>query len=680
MSGVNGPPLPQQSPPPPPVSTVNPSTQPSRGLVARSADKTPGVSIEAEGLPGARRAVPPPHAAPRPLSCSFTPLYFGPQNTMYPAQPNGLTVPSGAPPPPPTSANGTTTANRPPTAASTQPSTPPTNPSTQTQPFLQQSPPQAQAPPMPPPSTATQTNSSQTATPSPATTPSAASSTTTSSAPARTSGGKNNPTFKMKVYELPKHPEEEKNSLLKKIQKGWKARHGSKVVGNPFNVKHLIHVDFNSRTGFSGIPPHWEAMILSNDFSKVDVMEHPDEVIECIQFVDSTNSNTQYTLVPTPHPGGNGGHSQQPHPGAQTQPSPPATTAATSVSPTMSPSSPANSSSTSSTSSPTPSPTPTSAAQQQILETKEGNLGSLLSPGNPEELLKEIKKVGEGAAGEIFLSIHKGKANREVAVKKMQLTPQNTKVIINEVKILKASSHPNIVEFIDCYMVIDHLWVVMEFMTGGSLTEILTQFQYIKLTEKQIAYVCYETLKGLYYVHQLLCIHRDIKSDNVLLSAEGNVKLSDFGFAAKINDARAKRNTIVGTPYWMAPEVIRGQNYDAKVDCWSLGVMAMEMAEGDPPYMEFPPLKALFLITTKGIPPLKHPEGFSVPFRQFLSQCLEQSADARPDSGTLLKHPFISQGVAPSAELAAAIAQAKKLKESQKAQQQQMLLAEQGGS
>lgn len=485
----------------------------------------------------------------------------------------------------------------------------------------------------------------------------------------------------MKVYELPKHSEDEKSSIFSKIQKGLKSRRGNKVVGTPFNVQHLIHVDFNSRTGFSGIPPHWETMILSSDLSKGDVMAHPDQVLECIQFADNSGANTQYTLVTPTTPGpASVGHPAQ-HP-STAQSNTTSTSASTSTSTPLG--SPSSSPSTSPSTSPSPtlspsaSPPKTTAQQQQILETKEGNLASLLSPGNPEEVLREIKKVGEGAAGEIFLSVHKTKGNRDVAVKKMQLTPQNTKVLINEVKIMKASSHPNIVEFIDCYMVIDHLWVVMEFMTGGSLTEILTQFESLKLTEKQIAYVCLETLKGLYYVHQLLCIHRDIKSDNVLLSAEGNVKLSDFGFAAKINDPKAKRNTIVGTPYWMAPEVIRGQNYDAKVDCWSLGVMAMEMAEGDPPYMEFPPLKALFLITTKGIPPLKHPESFSSQFRDFLTKTLEQSADTRPDSGTLLKHPFLAQGVAPATELAAAIAHAKKLKEEQKLHQQQMLLAERG--
>lgn len=132
-------------------------------------------------------------------------------------------------------------------------------------------------------------------------------------------------------------------------------------------------------------------------------------------------------------------------------------------------------------------------------------------------------------------------------------------------------------------------------------------------------------------------IHRDIKSDNILIGSRGEVKIADFGYAAQLTQQKTKRNTIVGTPYWMAPELIRGQNYDTKVDIWSLGIMIMEMAEGEPPYMEFPPLRALFLITTKGIPDLKDPGKWSSPFRQFVALCLEKDPEKRPDADELLK-------------------------------------------
>jgi protein-serine/threonine kinase len=131
----------------------------------------------------------------------------------------------------------------------------------------------------------------------------------------------------------------------------------------------------------------------------------------------------------------------------------------------------------------------------------------------------------------------------------------------------------------------------MEFMGGGCLTEVLEQFEFVQMKENQIAAVCLhvslilkksnfpQTIRGLAYIHSLHRIHRDIKSDNILLGEDGSVKLADFGYAAQLTQDKQKRNTIVGTPYWMAPELIRGQNYDVKVDLWSLGIMAMEMAE-----------------------------------------------------------------------------------------------------
>jgi serine/threonine protein kinase len=199
----------------------------------------------------------------------------------------------------------------------------------------------------------------------------------------------------------------------------------------------------------------------------------------------------------------------------------------------------------------------------------------------------------------------------------------------------------------------------MEFMGSGCLTEVLEQFEYgVKMTESQIALTCLATLRGLAYIHSLHRIHRDIKSDNILIGIDGSVKLADFGYAAQLTQQKQKRNTIVGTPYWMAPELIRGQNYDQKVDLWSLGIMVMEMAEGEPPYMEFPPLRALFLITTKGIPDLKDPSKWSSEMRDFISKCLDKEPESRPDASELLKHPFLKRA-GNSSEVATVAKQAK---------------------
>ncbi len=151
------------------------------------------------------------------------------------------------------------------------------------------------------------------------------------------------------------------------------------------------------------------------------------------------------------------------------------------------------------------------------------------------------------------------------------------------------------------------------------------------------------------------------QSDNILLSDDGLVKIADFGYAAELSREKLKRNTIVGTPYWMAPELIKGAKYDQRVDVWSLGIMAMEMAEGEPPYMEFPPLRALFLISTKGIPPLREPSRWSDEMTEFISSCLILDLKERPSSDALLSHPFVAKAGSYS-EMASLVRRAKQLK------------------
>jgi len=215
---------------------------------------------------------------------------------------------------------------------------------------------------------------------------------------------------------------------------------------------------------------------------------------------------------------------------------------------------------------------------------------------------------------------------------------------------MKANLHPNLVQLIECFIVDNTLWAVLEFMDRDCLTNVLLEFEEkgTSMNEASIARVCLETLKALSHLHSRHIIHRDIMSGNVLLGSSGQVKIAGFSYAAQLTCQQKKRRDIVGTPYWMAPELIRGYEYDVKVDIWSLGILVFEMAEGEPPYMEFPPLRALFLISTKGAPPLKDTKKWSAEFLNFLDQCLEKDVNKRASANELLQHSFLKKACSPA--------------------------------
>ncbi|GEQ68420.1 hypothetical protein JCM33374_g2088 [Metschnikowia sp. JCM 33374] len=311
----------------------------------------------------------------------------------------------------------------------------------------------------------------------------------------------------------------------------------------------------------------------------------------------------------------------------------------------------------------TQNPAPQQKTAKQIKKEKEqlndrqviAKLKTVVNSNDPSSLFRIISKAGQGASGEVYLaeSLIPGQNNRKVAIKQMDLQAQPRKeLIINEILVMKDSRHDNIVNFLDSYLRgTNDLLVIMEYMEGGSLTEVIENNE-CKLNERQIATICNETLKGLQFLHKKHIIHRDIKSDNVLLSAKGHVKITDFGFCAKLTDQRSKRATMVGTPYWMAPEVVKQKEYDEKVDVWSLGIMTIEMIEGEPPYLNEEPLKALYLIATNGTPKLKKPELLSNSIKKFLSICLCVDVKYRATTDELLEHSFIQYKSGSVSELA----------------------------
>lgn len=265
-------------------------------------------------------------------------------------------------------------------------------------------------------------------------------------------------------------------------------------------------------------------------------------------------------------------------------------------------------------------------------------LRQLSSPGNYKEMydVHMDKVLGAGAGGTVYLGTNKS-TKQKVAMKMIEMSKQPKKeMIVMEIKVMKELNHKNLVNFIESFINGSMLCVVMEFMSGGALTDMVTE---TILKEDQIAVILREILAGIAYLHGKGILHRDIKSDNVLIDANGTVKVTDFGYCAS---ADVKRQTMVGTPYWMAPEVVTKKPYTKKVDIWSLGILAIELKDGEPPYLSEQPLRALFLIASTGKPTIDRKD-MSPEFEEFLDRCLEVDVEKRAPAEELVNHPFLEK-------------------------------------
>ncbi|XP_043081871.1 TRAF2 and NCK interacting kinase b isoform X9 [Puntigrus tetrazona] len=270
---------------------------------------------------------------------------------------------------------------------------------------------------------------------------------------------------------------------------------------------------------------------------------------------------------------------------------------------------------------------------------------------DPAGIFELVELVGNGTYGQVYKGRHV-KTGQLAAIKVMDVTGDEEEEIKAEINMLKKySHHRNIATYYGAFIkknppgMDDQLWLVMEFCGAGSVTDLIKNTKGNSLKEEWTAYICREILRGLTHLHQHKVIHRDIKGQNVLLTENAEVKLVDFGVSAQLDRTVGRRNTFIGTPYWMAPEVIAcdenpDATYDFKSDLWSLGITAIEMAEGAPPLCDMHPMRALFLIPRNPAPRLKSKK-WTKKFQSFIESCLVKNHNQRPSTEQLIKHPFI---------------------------------------
>lgn len=276
---------------------------------------------------------------------------------------------------------------------------------------------------------------------------------------------------------------------------------------------------------------------------------------------------------------------------------------------------------------------------------------SVSSKEDPETVYELQEHVGTGSYGEVYKAKRKDNG-QVVAVKIIRLEAgEDLEDVLNEINFLKSGVHSSVVSYYGCYLKRGNLrglksvWIVMEFCGGGSVEGCYKALK-APLSEEEISVVVRGAVFGLAWLHKNNKLHRDIKCGNMLLTDDGHVKLADFGVSTQITRTLSKRQTFIGTPYWMAPEVITaeqlGTEYDQKADIWSLGISAIEMAECSPPMFDLHPMRVLFIIP-KSEPPTLKAATWSDQFREFLNLCLQLNPDKRLTAEELLKHPFLAE-------------------------------------
>ncbi|XP_035717982.1 neither inactivation nor afterpotential protein C-like isoform X3 [Vespa mandarinia] len=288
-----------------------------------------------------------------------------------------------------------------------------------------------------------------------------------------------------------------------------------------------------------------------------------------------------------------------------------------------------------------------------------GTLQRLDSMQDPEKryALKEV--IGSGVCGDVYEAIDQKAGNKKVAIKIQKLTPETQALIVEEYRVLRDfAGHPNLPDFYGIYRrrsgkktEYDQIWLVMELCEGGSVMDLVRGLiaSNKKMREKHIAYILKEVIKALIHLHENNVIHRDVRGSNVLLTKEGEVRLIDFGLSRMIKGELGRRNSCIGSPNWMAPEVVTSKaggsdsGYGSRVDVWAIGIMAIELADGRPPFQDMHPTRALFQIVRNPPPTLYRQSNWSQNFNDFISECLEKNPDNRPFMAEIIEHPFLAE-------------------------------------
>ncbi|KAL0244406.1 hypothetical protein GEMRC1_008490 [Eukaryota sp. GEM-RC1] len=349
----------------------------------------------------------------------------------------------------------------------------------------------------------------------------------------------------------------------------------SRTISEPRGFERKIHVTYDiNKKQFVGLPDEWKQLLLASGIDEERQHKFPDALIKCLSFQT------------TPHP----------RPLA---------------------------------------PLPTAADTQEALKK-----ASKISPKDPRPLYTITSQIGQGGNGSVFSALEKS-TGHTVAIKTLSITPNlDIEALKNEIAMARTSVNDHIVKYFQSYLLKEtrQLWLVMEYLEGGSLANVLSSSG--PLPEEALAAIAYDILLALDSLHSKHRLHRDLKSDNVMLTCDGMAKLGDFGFCIQLTAEEQSRSSTVGTYYWMSPEVITSSNYNVATDIWSLGVLCYECLTSHPPYFDLPPLRAIFVIATEGIT-LPKDLSISSSCKDFINRCLAIESTKRPSAAELLDHPFL---------------------------------------